>query len=204
MVDVQRDKYWTNQKGRFCINLWILFPKIGVFSATDVLTAIYSSENFDVCERLGKLATGSDYWWKLKPGWLFSESRLVNRLVSDLREKWASFGKPWFESIPDLRAARDYLAAGWGKGVAISMSLALGETAEARELFIDTLCRRYRPPEDVLVRDQNRGLISEVEAHALRRLLMQDEDTLQRGLEELFGRSRSRSAPPTSSSATTK
>lgn len=190
VVDVQRDKYWTNEKGRFCVNLWIQFPAVGDFAGMDAVTAMLSSENFQVHERLGQLATGSDYWWELKRGWRFSENREVNRIASDLRQKWLSFGKPWVESISDLRAARRYLlATGWGYGVAVSMSLALGETDEARELVIDSLCRRYRPPEDVLSQYEERQLLSSAEVRTLRRLLMQGEDVLQNGLEELFGRS---------------
>lgn len=50
MVDVQRDKYWTNEKGRFCVNLWIQFPKVGDFSCMDAVTATSNSENFQVHE----------------------------------------------------------------------------------------------------------------------------------------------------------
>lgn len=195
VVDVQRDKYWTNDKGRFCVNLWIQFPATGDFSGMEATAAISNSENFQVHERLGQLATGSDYWWELKRGWLFSESREVDRISSDLRQKWLSFGKPWFESISDLRTARDHLAAGWGKGVAISMSLALGEADEARELLIDSLCLHYRPTDDQLAECQEQHLLSSAEVTTLRRLLMQREDVLRSGLEELFGRSQPRATP---------
>jgi hypothetical protein len=175
--------------------LWIQFPAVGDFSGMDAMTAMSNSENFQVHERLGQLATGSDYWWELKPGWFSSEIREVNRIASDLREKWLSFGKPWFESISDLRTARDHLAAGWGKGIAISMSLALGEADEARELLIDSLCLRYRPTDDKLAQYQERELLSSTEVTTLRQLLMQREDVLQSGLEELFGRSKPRAVP---------
>ena len=159
-------------------------------------TAMSNSENFQVHERLGQLATGSDYWWELKRGWFFSESREVERIASDLRQKWLSFGKPWVESISDLRSARRYLlATGWGQGVAISMSLALGEADEAREVVIDSLRSSYRPPDDVLSQYWERQLLSLAEVTTLRRLLMQRDDVLQSGLEELFGRSHPRLKP---------
>ena len=37
MVDVQRDKYWTHEKGRFCVNLWIQFPAVGDFAGMDAV-----------------------------------------------------------------------------------------------------------------------------------------------------------------------
>jgi len=195
VVDVQRDKSWTNGKGRFCVNLCIYFPEVGDFSGMDAMAAMSNSAYFRIHERLGQLAAGSDYWWELKRGWFFSESREVDRISSDLRQKWLSFGRPWIESISDLRAARDRLAMGWSKGMAIRMSLALGEIREARELMIDLLCLRYRPPEDVLAKYEKWRLISSTEATALQRLLMQREDVLQNGLKELFGRSQPRHTP---------
>lgn len=120
----------------------------------------------------------------------------MERIASDLRQKWLSFGKPWVESISDLRSARRYLlATGWGQGVAISMSLALGEADEARELVIDSLRSSYRPPDDVLSQYWERQLLSLAEVTTLRRLLMQRDDVLQSGLEELFGRSHPRLKP---------
>lgn len=195
VVDVQRDKYWTNDKGRFCVNLWIQFPEDGDFAGMEAMAEMSYSGNLQVHERLGQLATGSDYWWELKRGWFFSESREVDRISSDLRQKWLAFGKPWVESIPDLRAARDRSAAGWEKGMAIRMSLVLGEIEEARQLMIDLLCVRYRPPAGVLAEYEKWRLLSSAEAMALQRLLMQREDVLQSGLKELFGRSQPRHTP---------
>ena len=195
VVDVQRDKYWTNDKGRFCVNLQIHFPEVGDFSGMDAMTAMSNSVYFRIHERLGQLATGSDYWWELKRGWFFSESREVDRVSKDLRQKWLAFGRPWIESISDLRSARDRLAMGWSKGMAIRMGLVLGEIEEARELMIDLLCLRYRPREDALAEFEEWRLLSSTEATALQRLLMQREDVLQSGLKELFGRSQPRHTP---------
>lgn len=102
----------------------MLFPKAGDLSADEAVGVGPGANCFRLTARLGMLATGSDYWWELKRGLLFSDDRMVQRVATDLRQKWVEFGSPWFERLPDLRAARNEAACGWSLESAISMSLA--------------------------------------------------------------------------------
>jgi hypothetical protein len=195
IVDVQRDKYWSNDSGKFCVNFWIRISIDEGTSKADAIDGKNSSDWFGFHERLGRLATGEDYWWTIERKLLSSESKTVERIVADLVEKWDRFGIPWFERFPDLRSARDYCASGWSRAKAMRMSIALGELSEARELFIDHLGLGQRPFEDELRCALSSNVISSDEFDVLRHLLLQHVDVIATGLEKLFGRSRPRSPP---------
>jgi hypothetical protein len=195
IVDVQRDKYWSNDAGKFCINFWIRIPTDEGTSKTNAIEGKESSDWFGLHERLGRLATGEDYWWTIERKLLSSESKTVQRIVGDLTTKWDEFGTSWFARFPDLCSARDYCATGWSRTQAMRMSIALGELSEARELFIDHLGLGKRPSEEELQYALSSKVISSDEFDVLRRLVLQHVDVITTGLEKLFGRSRPRSPP---------
>lgn len=194
VVDIQRDKYWSDAAGKFCVNLWIRIPIDEGDSKINAIEGNNTSDWFGLHERLGRLATGEDYWWNIERKVLSSEDE-VQRIVNDLITKWDDFGTSWFTKFPDLRSARDQCAAGWNRKKAMQMSIALGEVEEARALFIDQLGLGSRPSEEELTDALLANVISSDECDFLRRLVLQHKDAITVGLQKMFGRSLPRRPP---------
>lgn len=181
LVDVQRDKYWTNKRGKFAVNLGIHFPAVERMRGGQIIDGIPPGGCWTLTTRLGRLATGADKWWELTP------RTAIQSLARDVSDSWITYGKPWIETHSDLRAARDWKDSNYGVWPAVIMSLVLGERDTARRLFRETLSDGT-PRDGYYVSEAERmGLLDSTEADRLRWAVMQHVDTKRTTIDEVLG-----------------
>ncbi len=67
LLDFQRDMFWTNNEGKFTVNLGIYFPEIEAVLEAPKCDEIPNSGFWTLQIRLPIVANGTDCWWTLTP-----------------------------------------------------------------------------------------------------------------------------------------
>ncbi len=191
LLDSQRDKYWTNQTGKFTVNIGVYFPAIEAIRGKQVIEGIPPGGCWTIATRLNMLATGEDRWWTLTP------RTKLGPLQAELQDRWRGFGHPWIERNKIISNARDWQVENHAKWPAVFSTMVLGQRDRALALLHDILLAGYNRQKYLVEESQSLGLISSEQAERLTWALMQDITTLRRIVDETFGTGEDESAKAT-------
>lgn len=192
-VEVQRNKWWTNQSGEFAINLGLIVPVIESARQLEAGTTKQSHPDDDLYwtlqERLGHLEHGEDRWWSISP-----DADLTS-LGQAVVKSWSTVGAPWFDSVADLQGVRAWIVKSRGLATAIYASEALGDKEAVRLGMEEAFRERLHNARDVLRWGHRRGYFDSTTTQKLEWALMQSKQDLEMVLTDAFQKSLSTPKP---------
>lgn len=127
VVTVQPSKWNARGEGKFTVNLGIYFPAVERLLSPEPVIEAPGDGNCHARRRLGQLMpTENDHWWSI------DKRTDLRALSAEVEAGLTAFGLPWFESVPDVRAAVSLLEAEESYYIAAAAWLACGDRAAAR------------------------------------------------------------------------
>jgi hypothetical protein len=176
LIDVQRDKWWTKQCGKFAINLGVYIPKLMEITGRPIIEGVPPGGNWPISERLGVLATGRDVWWEIR------ETTDTQQLGDELTALWHKFASPWFEKLDDPKTLREW-AIDQGD---VALCVLLGERDEARRIFARGLLTRWGLAEERLKLPKDWGLLDEAAAARIEEVWHWPTEAYNEGIRREF------------------
>ena len=145
VVNAQGSKWNAGAEGQFTLNLGSYWPALAAqLVGPEHVSAAPAEADCHLRQRIGPLLPGGqDHWWTVSP-----ETDLA-ALGAEVTAAWQAYGAPWFDAVPDLRAAGDRLEQQRSYYWAAAAALADGDRARAAKRVAEGLARN---PEGAVLR----------------------------------------------------
>ncbi len=178
VMEFQRDKYWENEKGKFCLNLGV-YHKIYHMKYGYKQDGIIDSSYCFIRERLGNIKFGEDKWYTI------DQSTDMEKFSEILISDFDNYAEKWFNNlltndhiIKWLKAKNDNLI--------LYMHLINNDKAKAKKTFRELAYKRIDREGTILKHAIEEGLLNKESIENFKLAMIQSSDQLIRRLDEIF------------------
>jgi hypothetical protein len=178
VLDIQRDRYWTNNNGLFTLNVGIFHKeynsKFG-FKPSGYIDTAYCI----LRTRIGHLKTGKDEWYNINPK--TSIEPLSNQIWNDFE----LYGLPWFNSILDEGMLVEAMERDMPDSSIWLLAL-LNRKDEAKTHFKNIAYKRILRESPIIERAVEFGLLEESKVDEFKKAIIQSNEKMMKRLDKIF------------------